>query len=84
MAVEEIKKKPRDCTLLLFVVALIVMVIVGGFVFSYVSDSQFMRAKERTMGEIHGMNASPDYIRGWVDALNRVDAWYHASENATT
>lgn len=75
--------KSRISFYTLVVVIGIVLVLCIGVALQIITDEKFKRAKEKTLNEINDIYASDDYKQGWIDALERIDAWYHAGTNAT-
>ena len=63
--------------------ALSIVVIISCGILLTILNEQYQNAKDKTMGEIDGMNVSDDYRKGWIDALKRMDAWYHSPVNMT-
>jgi hypothetical protein len=76
-------EKAKGWILPITVTGLIIATVVGLLMLNFIEVDQFDRAKEKTLKEIIGQNASDDYKQGWNDAISRIDAWYHAGENAT-
>jgi hypothetical protein len=64
-------------------VAIITACLIGFLIFNTIQTDTFNRAKDKTLSEINNVNVTSEYRRGWIDALKRIDAWYHAPVNAT-
>ena len=60
-----------------------VVIVVSCGILLTILKEQYQNAKDKTMKEINGLNVSDDYRHGWIDALKRMDAWYHAPVNMT-
>jgi hypothetical protein len=76
-------EKTKGWILPVTVTGLIIVTVIGLLMLNFIEIDQFNRAKEKTLKEITNQNVSDDYRRGWNDAIKRIDAWYHAGENAT-
>jgi hypothetical protein len=75
--------KIKEQAIPITVIGMIIATTIGLFILNFIQTDQFNRAKEKTLKEITNQNVSDDYKQGWNDAIRRIDAWYHAGENAT-
>jgi hypothetical protein len=77
------QKKPGT-DILSILMPICIAIVIGYLLFNMTNDVPFKAAKEKTLQDIdHLQNISDDYRQGWIDALSRIDEWYHAPINAT-
>jgi len=76
-------KKPR-IDILSILIPICIAIVIGYILFNMTNDAPFKAAKEKTLQDIDYLqNISDDYRQGWIDALIRIDEWYHAPVNMT-